>query len=203
MLKKPLALAAFLLVPVFSANAEILKFEFSGESASYFGPEVTLSGSFLLDTSAGTIDYLEWNPNLIGFRLSGGTSNLHAQLGDLWEINHEGAIDGSFRAEIDGTNEIHAHIGDMIGFDDGQPAGDLDITMEEWNGYDDPLAWYFLEHAPIRGVYWRAETNDLAEYPMGHTQGILTMNVSQVPIPAAGWLFGSTLIGLAGLKRKK
>lgn len=33
--------------------------------------------------------------------------------------------------------------------------------------------------------------------------GTWTMTVSPVPVPAAAWLFGSALIGLAGIKRKK
>jgi hypothetical protein len=40
----------------------------------------------------------------------------------------------------------------------------------------------------------------------GHTaafQGTLTPQVSQVPIPAAAWLFGSGLLGLVGIARRK
>jgi hypothetical protein len=32
---------------------------------------------------------------------------------------------------------------------------------------------------------------------------VLNVSVSAVPIPAAAWLFGSGLIGLAGLKRRQ
>jgi hypothetical protein len=35
------------------------------------------------------------------------------------------------------------------------------------------------------------------------TDTIFTFTTSEVPVPAAAWLFGSALIGLAGIKRKK
>jgi hypothetical protein len=31
----------------------------------------------------------------------------------------------------------------------------------------------------------------------------LTLQTSAVPVPAAAWLFGSALIGMAGLRRRK
>ena len=31
----------------------------------------------------------------------------------------------------------------------------------------------------------------------------MVFSVSEVPVPAAAWLFGSALLGLAGIKRKK
>lgn len=39
--------------------------------------------------------------------------------------------------------------------------------------------------------------------PSGTLDGNLYFSTSEVPIPAAAWLFGSALIGLAGIKRKK
>jgi hypothetical protein len=32
---------------------------------------------------------------------------------------------------------------------------------------------------------------------------IVRLTVSQVPVPAAAWLFGSALLGLAGIARKR
>jgi hypothetical protein len=39
--------------------------------------------------------------------------------------------------------------------------------------------------------------------PSSSFNNYMTYNVSAVPVPAAAWLFGSALIGLAGIKRKK
>lgn len=37
----------------------------------------------------------------------------------------------------------------------------------------------------------------------GHGVGLLTLNVSAVPVPAAVWLFASGLLGLLGISRRK
>lgn len=42
---------------------------------------------------------------------------------------------------------------------------------------------------------------DVTESPIGYVY--MTTTYSSVPVPASAWLFGSALLGLAGIKRKK
>jgi hypothetical protein len=56
------------------------------------------------------------------------------------------------------------------------------------------------------GTFFGAGFNSaaLTSSLFGASDGIfLEGTVSAVPVPAAAWLFGSALIGLAGIKRKK
>lgn len=79
--------------------------------------------------------------------------------------------------------------------------GDLESTIfssVSQNGID--LAGFSID-----SLQW---TIDSFEFSSGINQFILKSSLtvngqSVVPIPAAAWLFGSALIGLAGIKRKK
>ena len=55
---------------------------------------------------------------------------------------------------------------------------------------------FFQFSTPITGFTLTGLTNGLSNYRT-YTDG-----VSEVPVPAAGWLFGTALIGLMGLRRK-
>lgn len=43
----------------------------------------------------------------------------------------------------------------------------------------------------------------MSEMDLGTVSGDFTWTTSAVPVPAAAWLFGSALVGLVGLKRRK
>lgn len=47
---------------------------------------------------------------------------------------------------------------------------------------------------------WYDNSNYLAAYPIYKNESV---EVSAIPVPAAAWLFGSGLIGLIGLARRK
>ena len=73
-------------------------------------------------------------------------------------------------------------------------------------------SWYWLgeEYAPNTNSAWAFDTNlgdqhDTVHYEMVsyYSWAVRDGDVSSVPVPAAAWLFGSALLGLAGVKRKR
>jgi len=79
-------------------------------------------------------------------------------------------------------------------------SGTFDLTIDDVDLGPFDLEYLFTTH--LTGTTFEfsnanlSETNEYQFY-------IETMEVAAVPIPAAAWLFGSALIGLAGIKRKK
>ncbi len=204
MLKTSLALLGLLVS--LSANATILKFTFNGTTEGFFGPVKQLSGSFLLDTSA--ITSLVMQPtddgfgNIIpGFTFTGSVYNASLQLGDAWSLN--GAATYNFESQgpvqelftnNDGIGGLHLH--DMHG-------SGRRITLEEWNNSSDPIADYFMYFGNHFDLPFFIDGLDNSVYLSGSAGGNGELFISQVPVPAATWSFGSALIGLIGIKRKK
>lgn len=72
-----------------------------------------------------------------------------------------------------------------------------DDWLEIWINHDGDLGGAFAPTATVYGIEWLSATPDLAPALD------LTTYVSAVPVPAAVWLFGSGLLGLLGLAKRK
>ena len=67
--------------------------------------------------------------------------------------------------------------------------------------------WSGTEYAPVTGDAWNFYTGyGYQDYPGKYHDyyawAVRSGDVSPVPLPAAGWLFGASLLGLAGLVRR-
>ncbi len=96
---------------------------------------------------------------------------------------------GSFHSEF--TVDDPANVEDVVGFslDIGDLSfNDLEVTVEDGS--------------PMMGS-WSATDGDSGNVVSGVLSVAVPTVPSEVPIPAAMWLFGSGLLGLSGLKRKK
>jgi len=68
--------------------------------------------------------------------------------------------------------------------------------------------WSATEYAPYTGYAWTFNMGSGEQYSYNkgaeyHVWAVQSGDVSAVPVPAAVWLFGSGLIGLAGIARRK
>ena len=145
--------------------------------------------------------------------------------------SHTGAPDGSESADIDNPWSFFSNTGmhytssptDIMS-DDG--AGNATVDMSGWG-----VAWNGIPAIPMGTGAWGANANGVgiiscgntcedgdsytltytATVPVGDPSGFggvayglnLTGTISAVPVPAAVWLFGSGLVGLAGIARRR
>ena len=90
----------------------------------------------------------------------------------------------------DGPDYCFTNQGPFLGLDGGPVI---------WSGteyvLDSSQVWYFASDSGVQ----QAGSKDFQQFAWAMQSG----DVSPVPVPAAAWLFGSALIGLAGIKRKK
>ncbi len=183
---KRTALAAALAMP-FAANAEIINISFPYiEIGTGGGADVSISGSDL-SISGSAMDILQYagesvddiNPDQT-FTLTGTM-----QADNLFDGSFSvggGLLSGSF------TNLDVKQV-TFMGATTGSAAGYLDFTGGS------------LQLGALGGnvlINWNGDANSNA--------GVIStgkLEVSAVPVPAAVWLFGSGLLGLVGIARRK
>lgn len=78
-------------------------------------------------------------------------------------------------------------------------SGIIDLGL--WS-IDDPSPTLFGD-VFIRSLSFEGNNIDLTLNASNNLYVYNSISVSQVPVPAAAWLFGSALVGLAGIKRRK
>jgi hypothetical protein len=177
-------------------------------------------GFYLTDTSTG-LDWLDFNVtqnqsfNTVGYRI---------QSGDLkgWVYATGDQFDGLV-GSFGGTPMTCTSGQDYCGWSTAN--FNVATAMLAYLGtiqYDYQTSIGILaDEGPVPGTKWRAllswqigsqesETQDLIDthfsavdydYNDGHVTGSFLVRTSEVPIPAAGWLFLSALLGLAGKRR--
>jgi hypothetical protein len=114
-------------------------------------------------------------------------------------ISDTGAVGGSFTC-VEGTfgSAVAANLcgnynwGDNF-VDEGGAGDDASIGPAQSIADFDPLV--FGGYDDVAGILTMTNAVELVS---GYT-----LSFQEVPVPAAAWLFGSALIGLAGIKRKK
>ncbi|MDH5191281.1 MAG: VPLPA-CTERM sorting domain-containing protein [Gammaproteobacteria bacterium] len=141
-----------------------------------FSDEPTLGGGLDIFYDDTVLDFLSWDTSGSGFFLDPAFSRNPDELaGEL-----EGFAFGNFGG-LSGIAKIGSLTFEAIG------AGDFIMSMAVT---DDPLKGGDFVSAMTYGV-------------QTITFGSSDISVSAVPVPAAIWLFGSGLIGLAGIMRRR
>lgn len=155
---------------------------------------------------------------------TGPGSPAGTQEGALWNFNYYINIDGGGSGETLADYDITLFYDFDPAFDNG-PAGLGMINVTNGIlGSTDPLATkvegsenlmfgYLASDIPsllVAPTYAAFDPNALGEYNFGISVGQsgwgvenVRMDVQVVPVPAAVWLFGSGLLGLVGIARRK
>lgn len=112
----------------------------------------------------------------------------------------------TLNAKLDEENSIHDISPNGAGF----VIGILGSQNKDPNEYDfATISDYQLVYRSTGENYYnqgdtvQAVSQSVPSTNFGPSTGSFLVKVSEVPVPATAWLFGSALIGLAGLKRKK
>lgn len=119
-------------------------------------------------------------------------------------LANNGSVRANARLEIFSTTQQLSS--DVVSANTGLLSGDTGLGNVEWNlNLNHNLSW-----GADSGVRFTLENDLLAQalnqgdYAMiAKKSAQFVVTVNEVPVPAAAWLFGSALVGLVGLKRKK
>ena len=114
---------------------------------------------------------------------------------------------------LSGYNQSGSEMGNLFYNVLGGVAGQS-ITMTHNTNYDlfsnvqSSVYWSATEYAPSTGYAWHfnmyfGSQGNLNKTYSYYAWAVQSGDVSAVPVPAAVWLFGSGLIGLVGLARRK
>lgn len=211
MYKSRLLLPAVLVVSSFSANAEIITVNYSGtltDVGSLFGATASvgdaMTGSFSYDTAGGggilsmTVSFGAFTASLSG---SGSTTVQNDQMNGSATNPADGFIlrGSSTSDSLNGYSDPYMQFGLLKDNLDGQLWDDTLLP--------DSVDWANITLADINKPDWRILDFGVANTASFRDDQIRWsvdgFTVSQVPVPAAVWLFGSGLIGLFGVARRK
>lgn len=181
-------------------------------------------GLSLFAASAANAVMIDFESEASGYKVNGhtigdvsfsDTSGSNLQVGD-WSHQSDGQAlgvfdDDSSRLQMDFASDIDYLAFDLGNDDPGwESKGDGNLYAEIWNNGS---LLTTLSFAPN----WNDDMDQRFEVTgylfdmvqIYHSAGLVEIvdnieyNVSAVPLPAAAWLFGSGLIGLAGMSRRK
>ena len=189
-----------------TASAIFIDFDTKQDGTSYSGlggsfPANEYNGVVINDSDPGPgvtfVDQL--NPLNVGTSISGYYVNV-------------GAFDSTPQTQL--TLDFTTVVSD-VSFDFANPSGDLTVSVFDISGGSLGVFNYvgtdlFINQAGFNygaGNVVISGIGDIAsvliEPAINQTLVIDNLNFSPVPIPAAVWLFGSGLIGLIGIARRK
>ena len=195
-----------------------LAFSASGYAATHYTFDTQYNGSAI--SSIGGTDP-------IGVVLEDGDSftyTVSAEAGEFWTVDETLsyfpflAFTVEESAERTGDMSLSLYLGGVL----QQPAlvqngiynayvhmGTNSVSLDAGLMFDQIVLDYVLlstvpEAPSIVSVSTTISDYSIGGYvPGGFDAGISYSGVSSVPVPAAAWLFGSALLGLAGIKRRK
>ncbi len=147
--------------------------------------------------------YTDWRLTSVGINPIDGPNDTASELGHMWTNNLgnpslQNMVDpGCTPNCLQNTGFVDGDSDLIVSFinvqNDSYLNSELKYINPENPEYFNP--WSFSFYNGLQGGVWSFNEH--------YAWAVRDGDVSQVPIPAAAWLFGSALIGLAGLKRKK
>lgn len=94
------------------------------------------------------------------------------------------------------------NLGDELASNDDSHIADSGADEEEFFGYDSFISYHFEDAGTYIIAISGYDDFDFSDAD-GATDFLYTVEITSVPVPAAVWLFGSALVGLVGLGRRK
>jgi hypothetical protein len=192
----------------FSASTQV--WDFDGSSITATGDYVAHwrihPGSSLYTQTSGDLS-ISLGGNASASTYSCAEGNFGAAVGGNlcgnWELGVDYVNQSSMTYNIggDASNQLRTIGGDDVISGPAQALTDYDNTAA-----DDNATYLGLVNGTGQtgSTGWTLVGNILKIHNMtGNTTQTLTFEVSAVPVPAAAWLFGSALVGLAGVGRKR
>jgi hypothetical protein len=204
-----MTLKAFTLVStlVFSASsyAATISYNFTGEVSGLYAPIAdafsigdSITGSFDVDTDSMTSSFnhsSRWDVDNLQVNI-GGYYDITGTNGSM-SISSDSTYGGSFNISFSNSSEPRV-FGNPV---NGLPIGYFDIQLD-WFHDAGPLDYLSLPAlVPLEEVSWdRSNIN----FPSDSERlSFEITSISQVPVPAAAWMFSTALLGLVGFKRKR
>ena len=134
-----------------------------------------------------------------------GYNNTHGELGEMFYTN----LSNAGRYDANGWYQL-GHGPHNISFLTGGNGNETDLLNLQEGNY-----WLSEEYAPNTSHAWFFSTSNGSQFHInkntnayiwavhdGDIGSANNDNISAVPIPSAVWLFGTALIGLAGIRRR-
>lgn len=151
--------------------------------------------------------------NITGtYSATGGTSLLDATTVQLDIVNSGGTATGDFGSTISfpppaGVAGVSANINSFVPVSNFFTIGGWQLDLSTLAVTDQSASVLTMNGAGVlsgngfdpTGATWSFS----AETPTSYSMTITSTGIPAVPVPAAVWLFGSGLIGLAGIARRK
>ena len=157
-------------------------------------------------TQNANINGQVWQPNQVDW--AAGYSQTHTVYGtfDDWrladmDLDGDGTvIDCSTASEVDCRDNEYGYMYYRNGVTSSSPSPFTNVQSGAyWSGTDGPSifmdAWFFTLSDGYQD--WDLEDHNL------YAWAVRAGDVAPVPVPAAVWLFGSGLVGLVGMARRK
>jgi hypothetical protein len=155
--------------------------------------EPNINFVFSISSSTGTLIYSDGNvPDDITVKIEdnrGSSSNPHDKF-DITDKSVRDAITSSDSGSLIDFNKL------LLKLEDDNNADAFNTTTPA--AYPDLEISNFVKKHEFE-VKFKSSGNEIKL--KGDITGFSSSNISQVPIPAATWLFGSAIIGFIGLKR--
>lgn len=192
---KSIILAATVLVLSNSVNAVTLTFD-------------DVTGGSIQNNYGDVTNYQGFNftSNLDWIDVEGSSWNYGAHSGDFALLNNDygtGIITEANNADFTFDGLWAKKWGTAI------DSGGTDSLLGTLSGYNDGVEVWTIDTS-LNGSYeyYEAQAGAIDELKLSFGDNFLVDNlvlneISQVPVPAAAWLFGSGLVGLVGLARRK
>jgi len=217
-MKKQLFGFLFSLSLISHSQSALLTFEFSGYSEEwkrfwfepdiYLGPSALMTGTITIDTKLASQSYTTtYGDGFYGnISISGGVVDFNLQFAgqQYSSSNATGNLVSDFVAFEHPFMEGYLYYDTpVISLNLDTIWGDAGIhTVEQWETSDDPIRDLWLSESS-HVLSWWLDFPENEMYPEGHAYGSGSIRVSAVPVPAAAWLFGSALVGLASIGRRR
>ena len=178
-----------------NASAAIVTSDFSFGSGTPFGGTVTVGGIDVILTTTNTQpfggasfrDLLNTDPSLVTFEFSAPVSEFSLTISRVLPPD-EFLTNFNIGNPTSLTGDLINVGGDIT----SSKPGDFGTGSLFWSGINTSVISFTIGNDPL----------STASPALALDEFGISGNVSEVPVPAAVWLFGSGLIGLIGMKRK-
>ncbi|MFK8068734.1 MAG: hypothetical protein AB8D52_10855 [Gammaproteobacteria bacterium] len=166
----------------------------------YTHAEASFSQRFVVNSAGQATIRFDWDGELYSDGVYGAGYNFQASTGRYGNhYNSNSTSGGSINVDLFKTFTI-----DFTANDIGSTF-DVSATLRTWAGNQEPSDSLEGMYIGLNGMpqpgYAYADFFNTATLSIGGTSGVIAP--AAVPVPAAVWLFGSALMGLVGIRRKK